>query len=100
MNTTQKNVPKLRFPGFDEVWEQKTVKDSFSFIQNNTLSRAELSTDRGCAKNVHYGDILVKFGEYLEVSKADLPYIKTQSILEKYRTSLLQDGDIIMADTA
>ena len=100
MSIKQKNVPRLRFPGFTDAWERQSVKDSFLFIQNNTLSRAELSMNNGCAKNIHYGDILVKFGEYLEVSKTDLPYIKAQRILEKYRSSLLRDGDIIMADTA
>ena len=100
MSKVHMNVPKLRFPEYEEEWVQKSVKDTFLFLQNNTLSRAELDTDEGCAKNIHYGDVLVKFGEYLEVSKADLPYIKTQSILEKYSSSFLQDGDIIMADTA
>lgn len=40
-----------------------------SSLQNNTLSRADLSDEQGVAFNVHYGDILVKFGSYLNVKK-------------------------------
>jgi type I restriction enzyme S subunit len=51
-------------------------------------------------KNVHYGDVLIKFGDYVDVSKDELPYISDDQIASKYRESLLQDGDIIIADTA
>ena len=69
-------------------------------LQNNTLSRADLSSDTGVAKNVHYGDVLIKFGEILDVSKAQLPMISDESVLTKYKASLLQNGDVIVADTA
>ena len=69
-------------------------------LQNNTLSRADLSKETGVAKNVHYGDVLIKYGEVLDVSKAKLPMISDESILTKYRTSFLQNGDVIVADTA
>lgn len=93
-------TPELRFSGFAENWEQCKVSDLFDLLQNNTLSRAELSFEDGVAKNVHYGDVLVKFSEYLNVSQADLPYIVTQHIVDKLKGSLLQNGDIVMADTA
>lgn len=69
-------------------------------LQNNTLSRAELSTEAGVAKNVHYGDVLIKFGEVLDVSKEKLPMISDESVLSKYKSSFLQNGDVIIADTA
>ena len=69
-------------------------------MQNNTLSRAELSNETGVAKNVHYGDVLTKFGEVLDVSKEQLPVVSDQSVLIKYRESFLQNGDVIIADTA
>ena len=74
--------------------------DTFDFLQNNTLSRAELTAEAGAAKNVHYGDVLIKFGEYLDASNSALPYISSQQIADKFKGSLLQDGDVIMADTA
>ena len=69
-------------------------------LQNNTLSRADLSNEIGVAKNVHYGDVLIKFGEVLDVSKEKLPMISDESILSKYKSSFLQNGDVIVADTA
>ena len=81
-------------------WEQRKLGDIFDFLQNNTLSRAELCSETGIAKNIHYGDVLIKFGEYLDASSSDLPYIPSQQIVDKFKGSLLQDGDVIMADTA
>ena len=69
-------------------------------LQNNTLSRADLSNKSGVAKNVHYGDVLIKFGEVLDVSKEQLPMILDESVLIKYKASFLQNGDVIVADTA
>ena len=69
-------------------------------MQNNTLSRADLSNETGVAKNVHYGDMLIKFGEVLDVNKENLPMISDESVLTKYKASFLQNGDIIVADTA
>ena len=74
--------------------------DVFDFLQNNTLSRADLSAETGVAKNIHYGDVLIKYGEYLDASSSALPYIPSQQIVDKFKGSLLQDGDVIMADTA
>ena len=94
------NVPEIRFAGFTNPWEQRKLKEAFDFLQNNTLSRADLSLESGAAKNVHYGDVLIKFGEYLDAAKTALPYIPSRQIADKYKASNLQDGDIIMADTA
>ncbi|MGI6534446.1 MAG: restriction endonuclease subunit S [Peptococcia bacterium] len=98
VETTKK--PAIRFAGFTEAWEQRKFSEVFSILQNNTLSRAELDSENGYAKNVHYGDVLIKFGEYLDVQKENLPYIKSTTLVRKYKASFLQDGDIIIADTA
>ena len=49
--------------------------------------------------NVHYGDVLVKYGSVLDVQRDEIPHIP-QSCREDFRGSLLQDGDVIIADTA
>ena len=49
-------------------------------LQNNTLSRVNLMSETGVAKNVHYGDVLIKFGDILDVSKEKLPMISDESI--------------------
>lgn len=100
MSKTEGNVPKLRFPGFTDAWEQQKLSEVFDHLQNNTLSRAELSTEQGKAKNVHYGDILIKYGEVLNVSKEQLPMIANEAIIAKFKTSFLRNGDVIVADTA
>ena len=100
MTETEKKVPELRFKGFVDDWEQREFGEVFSHVQNNTLSRAELNYESGYALNIHYGDILIKFGEYLDVSKYKLPMIANKQIVEKYSASFLQDGDIIIADAA
>ena len=94
------NVPEIRFAGFTNAWEQRKLGDCFDFLQNNTLSRAELSAETGAALNIHYGDILIKYGEYLDVSSEQMAYIPDQEIVDKFKASQLADGDIIMADTA
>ena len=93
-------VPEIRFSGFTEDWEQRELRNMFDFLQNNTLSRADLDVESGVARNVHYGDVLIKFGEYLDTSRLMLPYIPSQQIVDKFKGSLLQDGDVIMVDTA
>lgn len=94
------DVPEVRFPGFAGAWEQLKLGDAFSFMQNNTLSRAELDDESGAARNVHYGDILTVFGDVLDVSIAQLPYVSSINMADRFNGSFLRDGDIIMADTA
>ena len=93
-------VPEIRFSGFTDAWEQRKLGDVLISLQNNTFSRADLSNESGVAKNVHYGDVLIKFGEVLDVSKEQLPMILDESVLTKYKASFLQNGDVIVADTA
>ena len=52
------------------------------------------------ASNIHYGDILVKFGECINIATASLPIITNESVINKYRSSFLKNGDIVIADTA
>ena len=96
----QSNIPQIRFKGFNDAWEQRRLGEAFINLQNNTLSRAELSSGEGKVKNVHYGDLLVIFSEVLNVKKEELPTIKDESIISKYKESFLKNGDIVMADTA
>ena len=94
------NVPEIRFKGFTEAWEQRKLGEVLISLQNNTLSRADLSSEEGIAKNIHYGDILVKFGEVIDVNTESLPMIADETVIAKYKSSFLQNGDVIVADTA
>ncbi len=93
-------VPEVRFVGFTDAWEQREFGETFTFLQNNTLSRADLADSGDGASNIHYGDILVKFGECINIATASLPIITNESVINKYRSSFLKNGDIVIADTA
>ena len=98
---TKKNgISQIRFAGFTGVWEQRKFGEVFTSLQNNTLSRAELSNEPGAAQSIHYGDVLIKYDEVLDVSDEPLAYIANQSVADKFRNSYLQNGDIVIADTA
>lgn len=85
---------------FKKDWEQRKFNEVFDCtIPNNTLSRAQLSYDEGTVLNVHYGDVLVKYGSVLDVQRDEIPRIP-QSCWEDFRGALLQEGDVIIADTA
>ncbi|MEO2423482.1 restriction endonuclease subunit S [Bifidobacterium longum] len=100
MMTEQAKVPAIRFAGFTDPWEQRKFGDCFEFLKSNTLSRAGLNGENGTARNVHYGDILIKFGDCLDGERSDLPFITDDTVLPKYAGSILREGDVIFADTA
>ncbi len=93
-------TPAVRFKGFTDPWEQRKFSDVFDFMRNNTLSRAELSESEGRVLNVHYGDVLIKFGEVLDAENESLPHIADDSIAARLSCPHLTDGDVIFADTA
>lgn len=99
-NKTPPNVPTLRFKEFADFWQQRTFNETFDILTNNTLSRAELNYEDGEYKNIHYGDVLIKFSAFTDVSSADVPYINDDSVPTKLCSTLLQNGDIVLADTA
>ena len=90
----------LLLPVYVHSWEQRKLGEVLISLQNNTLSRADLSSEEGIAKNIHYGDILVKFGEVIDVKTESLPMISDETVIAKYKSSFLQNGDVIVADTA
>ena len=72
-------------------WEQRKFDEVFDCtVPNNTLSRAELSYDEGTVLNVHYGDVLIKYGSVLDVQKDDIPRIPHRC-REDFNGALLQD---------
>lgn len=80
-------------------WKLQTFDETFRVISNNTLSRENLNNCGGAVRNIHYGDILTKFPEVLDCNEEEIPYVNELSLLSS-STQLLQDGDIVVADTA
>ena len=48
--------------------------------------------------NIHYGDVLVKYGDVCDIDKDVLPFVNEGQDVAKY--AFLKDGDIVLADTA
>lgn len=93
--------PKLRFKGYDEEWKFIPFSDNFSILKNNTLSREGLTNDPSSnVANIHYGDILVKFGEIINGKNEEVPWILNKSDIELNSQTLLKSGDVVFADTA
>ena len=91
---------KRRLPGFKGEWETFVFGDIFDFIPNNAFTRAQMD-DSGKVKNIHYGDILTKFGAYISADSKDIPYIAKEIDLSRFADKCyLQSGDIVIADTA
>ena len=90
---------------FDEISKSgcPTVSfaDGFRLLQNNTFSRDDLSYDVGDVRNIHYGDVLIKYGTITDIGALSVPCIKPDRDIEKFSSSsYLRNGDIVFADTA
>lgn len=48
-------------------WEERTFADVYIKLRNNTLSRDCLNAESGQARNIHYGDVLVKYGYIVDI---------------------------------
>lgn len=83
---------------FPEDWETIPFEKCFKILSNNTLSRAELNENSGTVKNIHYGDILVKYNSILNCSDKNIPYINKPS--KNISPMYLINGDLVIADTA
>ena len=92
-------TPKVRFKGFDDAWEQRKFDDVFNYLAHNSLSRDDLNDNEGSIKNIHYGDVLIKFGNVIDTKHEYIPYVNDNVKLEN-KACFLQDGDVVIADAA
>ena len=91
---------KTRLPGNTDKWNQNTFGELFEILPNNAYTRDQLSID-GTIKNIHYGDILTKYGAVLDGKSKTIPTLAPD--LEKKKrpeSQFVHNGDIIIADTA
>lgn len=99
----KEKAPCLRFKdtnGKDyPAWEQRKFYDCFKLLRNNSLARAELAKI-GKIRNIHYGDVLINYPEVLNISTATVPFIAESRVNSISKDSYLENGDIVIADTA
>ena len=82
-----------------EDWEVKKLGEACVFLRTNTLSRNQLNDTDGDIQNIHYGDVLVKYPSIIDAQKQSIPFINKEDYKESM-TDFIEDGDIVMADTA
>lgn len=92
--TSWKNTDIGKIPS---DWELNLFKNTFTKYPTNSFTRDEMNDFGGSFQNIHYGDILIKYGEILDFNKCQVPYLNS-FISKTYKT--IQNGDIIIADTA
>lgn len=94
-------VPNLRFKEFSGEWQQHVLGDIFEFYTTNSFSRDFLDNDNGSVKNIHYGDIHMKFPTLLDIKNTQIPYVKESVDLSKISIeSYCKNGDVVIADAS
>lgn len=87
---------KTRLDGFGEKWDVIPFRQYFTLLPTNTYSREQLS-DSGTIGNIHYGDILIKYGCVLSENDYIPKLIDVSKVNPK---QYLNKNDVIIADTA
>ena len=87
---------RTRLDGFDSEWNTVPFNLYFTLLPTNTYSREQLS-DKGTIGNIHYGDILTKYGCVLSQNDY-IPRVMDTSKLNARQ--YLKKNDVIIADTA
>ena len=96
-----KNIPILRFPEFEELWNDNLFSDFYEFQTTNSYSRDNLNYENGTFKNIHYGDIHTKFRTQFNVKNENVPYINEDIDTSKINTNqILKEGDLVLADAS
>lgn len=81
-----------------EDWEVKSFSQIFDMYPNNTYPRDCMNDSRGVVRNIHYGDVLIKYPTIVDAEKCAIPYLNEDVKIKLQK--LVQSGDIIIADTA
>lgn len=96
-------VPKLRFPEFRDAgeWRNKQMDELYSFEGTNSLSRDKLNYECGSVKNIHYGDIHIKFAPLFDIRNERVPFINLSEPIERINSNnFCVEGDMIFADAS
>ncbi|EIK19536.1 restriction endonuclease subunit S [Staphylococcus aureus] len=72
-NTQKKNVPELRFPGFEGEWEEKQLGEVATFAKGKLGAKKDVSQNG--VPIILYGELYTKYGAIVSkiFSKTDIP---------------------------
>lgn len=87
---------RTRLDGFNDEWVVYPFSQYFTLLPTNTYSREQLSNG-GEVGNIHYGDVLIRYGNVL-TDDDEIPRLKDSSKINE--RSYLQMNDVLIADTA
>ena len=82
------NTPALRFPGFAEEWEEKTLGEVFKTYSGGTPDTTK--------KKTYYGGT-IPFIRSAEINKEETELFLTQEGLENSSAKLVNKGDLLVA---
>jgi len=89
---------KFRFPEFSEDWSGYCASDFLEFFSTNSLSWENLEYRDSSLLNLHYGLIHHGLPLQFDLTKCDLPGVKTEYLPNNY--TLCQAGDVAFADAS
>ena len=81
-----------------ENWEVQSFSQVFDMYPNNAYSRDCMNDNHGIIRNIHYGNVLIKYPAIVDVEKVSMPYLNEEVKVKTQK--FLQSGDVIIADTA
>ena len=81
-----------------EDWEIRLFSQTFNIYPNNTYPRDCMNNSCGEVRNIHYGDVLIKYPTIVDVEKCQMPYLNEDVKIKSHK--VVQSGDVIIADTA
>ncbi|HDN3488682.1 TPA: restriction endonuclease subunit S [Staphylococcus aureus] len=78
-NTQKKNVPELRFPGFEGEWEEKQLGEVATFAKGKLGAKKDVSQNG--VPIILYGELYTKYGAIVSkiFSKTDIPENKLKT---------------------
>lgn len=94
------SVPEIRFKGFSGDWKKEVFGKLFVKLNNNSMSRDLLNYNSGDYKNIHYGDILIRYGFSIDVKNKIVPFVNEDVKVNEKKEDILKTGDVVFADTA
>ncbi len=101
MNEQKLNVPTLRFPEFSGEWGKLVFGDIYTFRPTNSYSRDNLNYEKGSVKNIHYGDIHVKYKSLFNIKNEETPFINDEVNFRKISAdNYCKEQDLIIVDAS
>lgn len=94
-------IPDLRFDNYNDNWNNISFGKIFDKLTNNSFSRDLLNYKKGKVKNIHYGDILIKFDYSIDVNNELVPFINEDVKVSNFKgKDYLRTCDVVFSDTA